>query len=160
MGRAVWPGEPFSKKCPNIEKSILFSKYACPSFQEQVPKVSFSLCHHRQPLAMGSSRGGAPRKCRGVWGRRSPPPGCYTYTVISYYSISRYTSYTKIFGPSVFPEKQVTSEWLVLQYFQKSWLYQNGSSFSISQKAGYAKMLGPSVFPDTRVEKSSFETQN
>ena len=76
-------------------------------------------------------------------------------------------------GPSVFPEKQVISEWLVLQYFQIHgfWkclvlqyfqvhgsskclvlqyfqihrLYQNGWSFSISRFTG---------------KKSSFETQN
>ena len=36
-------------------------------------------------------------------------------------------------GPSVFPEKQVISEWLVLQYFQKSRLYQNAWSFGISR---------------------------
>ena len=40
---------------------------------------------------------------------------------------------------------------MVLQYFQKSRLYQNGWSFSISRKAVYTKMVGPSVFPDTRV---------
>ena len=63
-------------------------------------------------------------------------------------------------GPSVFPEKQVVPKWLVLQYFQKSRLFQNAWSFSISRKAGYIKMLGPSVFPENQVEKSSFETQN
>ena len=69
-------------------------------------------------------------------------------------------------GPSVFPEKQVISEWLVLQYFQKKqviseWLdfqyfqihelYQNDWSFSISRYTSYTKMVGPSVFPDTQV---------
>ena len=67
---------------------------------------------------------------------------------------------TKMLGPSVFPDTQVISKWWVLQYFQKSGLYQNGGSFSISRKAGYIRMAGPSVFPDSRVEKSSFETQN
>ena len=76
------------------------------------------------------------------------------------FSISRYTSYTEMVGPSVFPEKQVIPKWLVLQYFQKSGLYQNGWSFSISREAGYTKMVGPSVFPDSQVEKSSFDTQN
>ena len=63
-------------------------------------------------------------------------------------------------GPSVFPEKQVISEWLVPQYFQKSRLYQNGLSFSISRKGGYIRMAGPSVFPDSQVEKLGFETQD
>ena len=54
-------------------------------------------------------------------------------------------------GPSVFPEKQVISEWLVLQYFKRSRLYQNGWSFSISREAGYIKMVGPSVFPEKEV---------
>ena len=63
-------------------------------------------------------------------------------------------------GPSVFPDTQVIPKWLVLQYFQKSRLYQNGGSFSISRKAGYIRMAGFLVFPDSRVEKSSFETQN
>ena len=54
MGRVVWPAEPFLKKCPNVMKSFLFSKYTCPFFQEQVPKMSFSPCDHRQALAMGS----------------------------------------------------------------------------------------------------------
>ena len=58
-----------------------------------------------------------------------------------------------MFGPSVFPEKQVISKWLVLQHFQRRRLYQNGGSFSISRKGGYTKMVGPSVFPDTWVLK-------
>ena len=44
-----------------------------------------------------------------------------------------------------------SSEWLVLQYFQKSRLYQNGWSFSISRKGGYIRMAGPSVFPEKQV---------
>ena len=48
-----------------------------------------------------------------------------------------------MFGSSVFPEKEVISEWLVLQYFQIHDLSQNGWSFS--------RMLGPSVFPDSQV---------
>ena len=58
------------------------------------------------------------------------PPGCYTHTVILYYSISRYTGYIRMTGPSVFPDTRVL------------------------------KMLGPSVFPDSWVKKSSFGTQN
>ena len=42
----------------------------------------------------------------------------------------------RMVGPSVFPEKQVISKWLVLQYFQKSRLYQNAWSFSISRFTG------------------------
>ena len=34
------------------------------------------------------------------------------------FSISRYTSYTEMVGPSVFPEKQVIPKWLDFQYFQ------------------------------------------
>ena len=63
-------------------------------------------------------------------------------------------------GPSVFPEKQVISEWLVLQYFQKRRLYQNGWSFSISREAGYIKMLGPSVFPDSQAKNPVLRFQN
>ena len=58
------------------------------------------------------------------------------------------TRVTKMIGPSVFPEKEVISEWLVLQYFQKSRLYQNGWSFSISRYTSSARMAGFSVFPD------------
>ena len=36
------------EKCSNIKKSALFSKYARPFFQEQVPKISFSPSVHRQ----------------------------------------------------------------------------------------------------------------
>ena len=39
-------------------------------------------------------------------------------------------------GPSVFPEKEVISKCLVLQYFQKNRLYQNGWIFSISRFTG------------------------
>ena len=56
-------------------------------------------------------------------------------------------------GSSVFPDTQVISEWLVLQYFQKRRLYQNGWSFSISRYTGYTKMVGFSVFPDSQVPK-------
>ena len=56
-------------------------------------------------------------------------------------------------GPSVFPEKRVISNWLVLQYFQTHELYQNGWSFSISRYTGYTKMVGFSVFPDSQVLK-------
>ena len=62
-----------------------------------------------------------------------------------------YTGYIKMVGPSVFPDTQVIPKWLVLQYFQKSRLYQNGWSFSISRYTGYIRMVGPSVFPDTQV---------
>ena len=163
MGRAVWPAEPFLKKCPNIKKRPLFPKYTCPFFQEQVPKMSFSPMSHRQPLAMGSSRGGAPRKCRGVWGGRSPPQDdiltTYLHSISRYrgsqngwsFSISRKAGYIRMVGPSVFPEKQVIPKWLVLQYFQIHQLYQNDWSFSISRHTSYTKMAGPSVFPDTQV---------
>ena len=133
MGRAVWPEEPFLKKRPNIKKRSFFSKYACPFFQEQFPKMNFSPCDHLQPLAMGNSRGGAPRKCRGVWGRGAQPPRMlYLYSdfILQYFqihrlyqndwsfSVSRKAGYIRIGGPSVFPEKQVISKCLVLQYFQ------------------------------------------
>ena len=135
MGRVVLPAEPFLKKCPNIKKRPLFPKYACPFFQEQVPRMSFSPMSHRQPLAMGSSRGGAPRKCRGGLGGAQPPPGCYIH----------------LFYITVFPDTQVIPKWLVLQYFQIHKLYRNGWSFSISRKAGYIRMVGPSVFPEKEV---------
>ena len=149
MGRVVWPGEPFLKKCPNIKKRPLFSKYACPFFQEQVPKMSFSPMSHRQPLAMGSSRGGAPRKCRGVWGGRSPPQDD-TLILLFYITVFPDTQviseclvlqYFQIHGSSkclVLQYFQIhgSSKCLVLQYFQKSGLYQNAWSFSISRFAG------------------------
>ena len=56
-------------------------------------------------------------------------------------------------GPSVVAEKEVISNWLVLQYFQTHQLYQNGWSFSISRYTGYTKMVGFSVFPDSQVPK-------
>ena len=62
-------------------------------------------------------------------------------------------------GPSVFQDTQVIPKWLVLQYFQKSRFYQNGSWFSISRKAGYTQMLGPSVFPDSQVENPVLRPQ-
>ena len=128
MGIVVWPGEPFLKKCPNIRKSLLFPKYACPFFQEQAPKISFSPMSHRQPLAMGSSRGGAPRKCRGgLGGGRSPPQDdilIWYFQIHRLYrnggsfSISRYTSYIGMVGPSVYPDTRVIPKWWVLQYIQ------------------------------------------
>ena len=135
MGRVVWPGEPFLKKWRNIKKRNLFSKYACPFFQEQVPKMSFSPLSHRQPLAMGSSRGRAPRNCRAGLGEVQPPSRMiylYSYTVISFYNISRYTGYSRMGGPSVLPDSSTEGlargrvfrilgpipECLVLQYFQ------------------------------------------
>ena len=36
-------------------------------------------------------------------------------------------------GPSVFPDSQFISDWLVLQYFQIHELYQNGWIFNISR---------------------------
>ena len=150
MGRVVWPGEPFLKKCPNIKKRPLFPKYACPFFQEQVPKMSFSPMSHRQPLAMGSSRGGAPRKCRGGLGGGGAAPPRMIYLQHTYIVFPD-TGVLRMVGPSVFPEKQVISEWWALQYFQKRRLYQIGWSFSISRHTSYTKMAGPSVFPDTQV---------
>ena len=48
MGRVVWLGDPFLKKCPDIQNRVLFSKSACPFAQEQVPKMSFAPSVHRQ----------------------------------------------------------------------------------------------------------------
>ena len=81
---------------------------------------------------------------QGGSGGGAAPPGGYTYTVISYYSISRYTGYTKMVGPSVFPDSRVLK-------------MLGPSVFPDSQ---VLQMLGPSVFPDSQVEKSGFETQN
>ena len=109
------------EKCPNIKKRPIFPKYACPFFLEQVPKMSFSPCDHRQPLAIGSSRGGGPRKCREGLGGGGPaqPP--------------QHDILMMLFHITVFPDTQVIPKWLVLQYFQRSRLYQNGWSFSISR---------------------------
>ncbi len=136
------------KKCPNIKKRHLFPKYACPFFQEQVPKMSFSPMSHRQPLAMGSSRGGAPRKCRGVreGGRGAAPPPRMIYL---YYSISRFAGlqngwsfgisrkggYTIKVGPLVFPEKEVIKI----------------AEFSVFPDTQFLKIAGFSVFPDSQV---------
>ena len=68
MGRVVWPGEPFLKKCPNIKKHPLFSKYACRWSQEHVPKISFF-----PKRTTGSYLGGS-------------------------FSISRFTSYIRMAG--------------------------------------------------------------
>ena len=136
------------KKCPNIKKRLLFPKYACPFFQEQVPKMTFSPSVHRQiPKQRGARGAEFLEDAGGVWGRRSPPRMIYLYSC-TVFSDSRVI---RMVGPSVFPEKQVKSEWLVLQYFQIHKLYQSGWSFSISRYTSYIKMAGPSVFPDAQV---------
>ena len=73
----------------------------------------------------------------GLGGRRSPPQDAILI---------------QSFHITVLPDTQVRPKWLVLQYSQKSRLYQNGWSFSISRKAGCTKVAGFSVFPDSRVE--------
>ena len=88
----------------------------------------------------------------GAGGSAGPPPRAWcTYTI----SCIVFPDWRviRMVGPSVFPEKQVVPKWLVLQYFQKSRLYQNGWSCSISRKAGYTEMFGPSVFPEKQVLK-------
>ena len=91
MGRVVWPGEPFLKKCPNMGKSTLFSKYACPFFQEQVPKMSFSPSVHRQLPWLVLQYFQIHELYQNGWS----------------FSISRYTSYTKMVGFSVFPDSRI-----------------------------------------------------
>ena len=128
MGRVVWPAEPFLKKCPNIRKRLLFPKYVCPFFQEQVPKMSFSPSVPRQLPKQRGARGAEPLENAGdVWGRRSPPPRrMHLYSISRFtghqngwsFSISRKAGYIRMVGPSVFPEKQVISKWLDFQYFQ------------------------------------------
>ena len=90
----------------------------------------------------------------GFTGGLSPPdpPPCLSSKVAGHQNA---WYHTRMLGTSVFPDSQVIPEWLVLQYFQKSRLYQNGRSFSISRYTSYTKMVGPSVFPDSRVKKSS-----
>ena len=85
--------------------------------------MSFSPMSHRQPLAMGGSRDGAPRKCRGGLGGAAPPRMLHLYN------------------------------YFILQYFQIHRLYQNGWSFSMSRCTSYTKMAGLSVFPDSQVLK-------
>ena len=141
------------KKCPNIKKRPLFPKYACPFFQEQVPKMSFSPMSHRQPLAMGSSRGGAPRKCRGGSGRGAAPPRMihlYYYFILQYFQIHRLYQNAWSFSISRFTGPQNAWSFSTSRFRGP----QNAWSFSISRKAGYIKMLGPSVFPEKQVEKS------
>ena len=94
-----------------------------------------------------------------VWGGAQPPRMIYC-NLQHTYIVFPDTGVLRMVGPSVFPEKEVISEWLVLQYFQIHRLYQNGGSVSISREAGYIRMVGPSVFPDSRVEKWSLGTQN
>ena len=126
----------------------------------------------RPPAAFSNveRQGRSPSKIHGgVWGRGAAAPRMlYLYSdfTLQYsqihrlyqdgwsFSISRYTSYTEMVGPSVFPEKQVIPKWLVLQYFQPHRLYQNRWSFSISRYTSYTKMTGFSVFPDSQVLKT------
>ena len=96
MGRAVLPAEPFLKKCPNIKKRHLFPKYACPFFQEQVPKMSFSPMSHRQLPKQRGARGAEPlENAGGVWGGAQPPPQDDTLVLLFYIT--------------VFPDTQVIS---------------------------------------------------
>ena len=114
----------------------------------------------------GELEGRSPSKMQGGSGGDAAPPSMlylYCYFILQYFqiqglyqngwsfSISRKAGYTKMlgpsvfpdsrvlkmFGPSVFPDTQVISKWWVLQGFQKG---------------SYIKMVGPSVFPDARVE--------
>ena len=139
VSMVVWPGEAFWKNC--------------------FPKMVSSSSIHQQPLAMGSLRGGAPRQCRGGLG----PPVSYTFT-----NTSTFTSYFRMVGPSVFPDSQVISERLVLQYLQIRLFHQNfqihrscqnGWSFIICRFTDYIRMVGSPAFPDSRVEKFSVGTQ-
>ena len=51
-----------------------------------------------------------------------------SYQNVWSFSISRFTSHTRMLGPSVFPDSQVIPECLVLQYFQIHGSYQNSWS--------------------------------
>ena len=125
------------EKVPKYEEMPSFSKYACPFFQEQVPKMSFSPMSHRQLPKQRGARGAEPLENAGGvrGGRPQPPPQDALLMLIVTQSFQTHGS----------------SELLVLQSFQKSRLYQSGWSFSISRKAGYIKMVGPSVFPEREV---------
>ena len=104
----------------------------------------------RPPAAFsnGELEGLSPSKMHGRSGG-AQSRGCCTYTIS--YTVFPDARVIRMVGPSVFPDSQVISEWLVLQYFQKNRSCQNGWSFSISRKAGYTRVVGPSVFPDTRI---------
>ena len=87
MGRVVWPGEPFLKKCPNIRKVLFFQNMHVHFSRNRFPKWVF-------PHATTGSYLG--------WS----------------FSISRFTGYIRMVGPSVFPDTRVIPKWLDFQYFQ------------------------------------------
>ena len=120
------------EKMPEYYENFFFQSMHVHFSRNRFPNAFFPM-RPRQPLAIGSSRGGAPRKCRGIWGGAQPWPRMiylYCYFILQYFqihrlyqngwsfSISRKAGYIRMVGPSVFPEKEVISEWLVLQYFQ------------------------------------------
>ena len=146
------------------------SGFACGAIFEKVPKYQetpsfFKICMSIFPgtgsqneffpyvppaaFSNGELEGRSPSKMQGGSGGGAAPPRMiylqHTYIVFPD------TGVLRMVGPSVFPEKQVISEWWALQYFQKRRLYQIGWSFSISRHTSYTKMAGPSVFPDTQV---------
>ena len=64
----------------------------------------------RPPAAFsnGELEGRSPSKMQGGLGEGAQPTqDDILILLFSYYSISRYTSYTKMFGPSVFPDSRV-----------------------------------------------------
>ena len=146
MGRVVWLGEPFLKKCSNIKKRPFFFKICMSIFPGTVSQNEFFPYVPPAAFSNGELEGRRPSKMQG----RSALPlrMLYLYLYLHSnsrftshqngwsFSISRHTGYIRMVGPSVFPEKQVISEWLVLQYFHIHELYQNGWIFSISRLTG------------------------
>ena len=71
--RVVWPGDTIFEKYQNVEK-ILFFRVCMSIFPGAGSPNIFFPSVHRQPLAVGSWRRGAPRKFRESGGDAAPPP--------------------------------------------------------------------------------------
>ena len=78
------------EKVSKYQEKCSFSKYACPFFQEQVPKMSFSPCDHRQLPWLVLQYFQTHELYQNGWS----------------FSISRYTSYIRMAGFSIFPGPQ------------------------------------------------------
>ena len=137
MGRVVWPVEPFLK--PKYQETQPFSKICVSLFPGTGSQNEFFPMRPPAAFSNGELKGRSPSKMQGgVWGGGAARPQddiltTYLHSISRYrgsqngwsFSISRKAGYIRMVGPSVFPEKEVISEWLVLQYFQIHELYQS-----------------------------------
>ena len=140
------------EKVPKYQETPSFFKICMSIFPGTGSQNEFFPYVPPAAFSNGELEGRSPSKMQGGLGGGAAPPRMiylYYYFILQYFqthkvyqngwsfSISRYTSYIRMVGPSVFPEKQVISEWLVLQYFQIHRSYQKAWSFSISRFTGH-----------------------